>query len=740
MNEVAYGNEVSSDESDHLLSNDTDPDGDPLSVVSVDGVPLTGGSVTVASTLGELSVDQDGSYTYRSTSTIKLYGFDDADQSFESLGLFTLDTAAQARVSSTDEGVGVKGTGRYAKHDTPDQIQDEGNVLIADLGGSTTRAEFDVTRLYANEASGELGKWYAYDADGELVGEGVFGHGMEGFKTKAGSDNQGTVEVYLDGVAFQYLAFEGLPYEQGDEQYTQEKDGGDFLVSNIRVQDTFSYRVEGALGESSEATLTIEKHQELRNFHVEAPPLADPVLTTAELVDNDLPEGVDGDAIIFKSFTVGGGVDAEELGKQRPSVIEVNPSLGGSDDSTHESDLVFHLAQLPSYGTLYLKTGNSYVAIDALEQAPSFGTGDQLYWAATSSEIRQAVADHSAKTVSGKSLKAMEQHGVNIYAYDFDGSKNDELLHFNAEGVGVLGGNRQGQAPNQLGHRNGRSEEIVVDFDKATTEATITVTRLIFSEGEVGKVSAYLDGQEIGSWTFSGYQPGATLDGVDIDFTPGNGFVTSGTGKGTFSLEGVVFDQLRFTATEYADGASRAVDDSSDYFIEMISFKVLPTAEYAYHVTDEAGYTSAPVSVVINAPAVDTAVPESGAGASLSSTSTSVQEDLVGDGIVVETLAWSLVSDAEENQVVPADVLSNAMVLEPSSGALALGELVSDQGESMEDYLPVSEEYEGETSLLADAETGSLLQSVSEHTSLGDYGSVDAISERIGRGEQHLDQ
>ncbi|HER34359.1 MAG TPA: type I secretion C-terminal target domain-containing protein, partial [Halothiobacillaceae bacterium] len=136
--------------------------------------------------------------------------------------------------------------------------------------------------------------------------------------------------------------------------------------------------------------------------------------------------------------------------------------------------------------------------------------------------------------------------------------------------------------------------------------AEVSVSRLIKNEGEVGKVEAFLDGEQVGAWTFSGVD-GATLDGEPVDFNIGGS-------NGNFSLpDGVVFDQLRFTATEYADGtpAGGSGNDSSEYFVDSISYKNFSPAEFTYSVTDGQGDQSVPVTVDIDTPDTNTNVPTS---------------------------------------------------------------------------------------------------------------------------------
>ena len=95
------------------------------------------------------------------------------------------------------------------------------------------------------------------------------------------------------------------------------------------------------------------------------------------------------------------------------------------------------------------------------------------------------------------------------------------------------------------------------------------MTHLIAAEeaGEIGVVTAFLDGNEVGQWTFTA---GVT---AIADFSPLNGNVDvssvgpgNGNGSVTFTLGSTIFDQLIFTATETQQPGPN-VNDSSDYFV-----------------------------------------------------------------------------------------------------------------------------------------------------------------------------
>nr|WP_297459345.1 retention module-containing protein [uncultured Halomonas sp.] len=262
-----------------VLNNDSDVDGDPIRVSQVEGKGIQGSEpITVIGKAGTLDIDSTGAYTYTSTlSTPVLYGFNDSDTQLTEnlLENFALTSDAQQIVSITDEGVGV--TSETLNHPTPDQINETGDVLVADLGTSVSSVTFGVARLFNDESGGESGKWYAYDAQGNLVGSGQFGPGDVEYRD--GSNHEGTVTISADDVSgdFQFIAFEGIDYQNGSDN--AENDGGDYLVTGITVQDAFDYTIVDDQGGDASATLTIDSKASLIGYQTPPDSAAEPEAT-----------------------------------------------------------------------------------------------------------------------------------------------------------------------------------------------------------------------------------------------------------------------------------------------------------------------------------------------------------------------------------------------------------------------------------------------------------------------------
>jgi hypothetical protein len=102
--------------------------------------------------------------------------------------------------------------------------------LIVELDYLATQASVQISNLFANEATGEEGRWQAL-RDGEVVAEGVI-------DTETG--DKLTVEINVEG-GFDTLVFSALPY---DDPSQRPSDSSDYYVSSITV-DGFICPVNG---------------------------------------------------------------------------------------------------------------------------------------------------------------------------------------------------------------------------------------------------------------------------------------------------------------------------------------------------------------------------------------------------------------------------------------------------------------------------------------------------------------
>jgi Ca2+-binding RTX toxin-like protein len=319
-------------------------------------------------------------------------------------------------------------------------------------------------------------------------------------------------------------------------------------------------------------------------------PVADPVLTSYEFASQteiDLPQ----DAYVFKQFSEDGFVDSSE-DKSNPSTFEDIASLGGNDNETDLAGLLFTLKAPPSFGQLFIKNGDNWVE---LNEGNTFNSSDSIVWSATLAEFNSEL---TSKSYGGIKTGSSAWEGVALEATNLNGQS--AKIAFDSDGIGVAGGTI---VPNQLEHRGGASEKITMRFENPSLAATITVSRLIANEKEVGQVEAFLNGESVGVWTFTTANGNPLLNGEPVDFSLAKNNLTvdpaGSSGNATFTLpDGVIFDSLEFTATNYVDG-KKSTSDSSDYYIQKVTVSEIPDTEFQYSVTDAAGNESDTVKAVI---------------------------------------------------------------------------------------------------------------------------------------------
>ncbi|PHS27247.1 MAG: hypothetical protein COA83_01630, partial [Methylophaga sp.] len=494
-----------------------------------------------------------------------------------------------------------------------DSIRDSFIVSVTDTGGATATNSLDIqiidTAPTANVDVNAIDEGSA-TVVGNVVttGAGADTLGADATSVTGAAAGTSVVDV-VGGVALSIAGTYGSVVINANGSYTYTLDNSNTTVQGLddleAVTDTFSYTITDQDGDSSTTTLVITVNG------TNNPPLADEVRTTSNLVTDIAPLGfpVDSSDIAFiKVLNVGGGLDGDL------SIIENNPSdpadLGGQDVETVEANLVFNIESLPDYGDVYVYDGSSYTIIDAGNLGTvDFSTAGEVYWVATHSQVPTNGLVHNLSFTEAGYQAGLAAENITVNGYGLDG--NDATITFSStDGLGI---DSAGDRINQLEFADGKSEALLFDFEHAVTNATIGTTHLIKSEGdgEIGVVTAYLDGVAVGSWTFTASTKATAY------FSPSNGNFTSeslgGVGNnqgGTFTLIGVVFDQLRFTGTQYE--SQNGSQDSSDYFVASLSYNDIDanTVNFQYSVTDEDGQTSPPVDVVIDVDThTDTPVP-----------------------------------------------------------------------------------------------------------------------------------
>ncbi len=175
---------------------------------------------------------------------------------------------ADAQVSFNSKGIGVaggeSGTGPSEQLNYSED-SNETESLGINLGGETTSATLTVSNMFKDEEGGEQGAWQAFDADGNLVGEGVLNSSTVDY---GGSNNVGTATIEVDGASFQYIVFTATA--AGGEN--NNNDSSDFFVRALQFEtndapageDVFGYTMQDADGDTASATLSIDvaEHQD----------------------------------------------------------------------------------------------------------------------------------------------------------------------------------------------------------------------------------------------------------------------------------------------------------------------------------------------------------------------------------------------------------------------------------------------------------------------------------------------
>jgi len=268
-----------------------------------------GNFVTIEGDFGTLKMYEDGDYGYvaeegqagetgsagltdpaspdeveAAWSGIETFAFDFGTSYLDTNG--QLDPSlADDSVSFNQNGIGVEGT--QGGMPVPGQINHDENTgqseaLGVNLGVMAATATVQVSNMYQSEDGGEQGVWQAFNADGNLVGEGVLDDTTVDFGS---SSNVGTAEISLpDGAQFQYLVFTAT--DTGGD--TNPNDSSDFFIRSIEFEtpgvmegeDLFGYTMADADGDTASATLTIN----VENNDVTAEP---PVLVVDDVTGSE---------------------------------------------------------------------------------------------------------------------------------------------------------------------------------------------------------------------------------------------------------------------------------------------------------------------------------------------------------------------------------------------------------------------------------------------------------------------
>ncbi|MEO5338670.1 MAG: hypothetical protein H7841_17565 [Magnetospirillum sp. WYHS-4] len=180
--------------------------------------------------------------------------------------------------------------------------------------------------------------------------------------------------------------------------------------------------------------------------------------------------------------------------------------------------------------------------------------------------------------------------GFHLSARTFDAQGNyvdGQVNHYSGSwgtGFGVEG-NKGGIAigvDEETGYvpAYGKSEQLIVNFDDDVAQAQVTLdvffNNTVDQRVEVGVITAYRDGQVVGTTTFAGQDRNGDLT-VNLDFD-------------------APFDRLVFEGMPYQGGQGGIASDSSDFLVRAITYTEIEPTElldkFLYTIADYDGDTS----------------------------------------------------------------------------------------------------------------------------------------------------
>ncbi|MDB5478815.1 MAG: hypothetical protein JWM96_1310, partial [Alphaproteobacteria bacterium] len=258
-------------------------------IATPDGTDAGGKFVLVDGNYGQLKIYESGKYTYTydtanhggqvssvdfgqngmgtanpaSYNGLKFYAFD-MDAPFDVNGHLVLANSGQdgAAIQYFAQGVGIVSNDDGYGEITYLPERGASEALAVELPLLTTRADVQLGQFYSAgdgpDVESEHGQWYAYNAQGNIVGSGeitadnthAVGYGFRDFSIT-------TIE------AFQYLVFKGLPQVDGPGQTPGANGDSNFLINRISIPtgqgmiEDFNYTVADHDSDPSNAHLII---------------------------------------------------------------------------------------------------------------------------------------------------------------------------------------------------------------------------------------------------------------------------------------------------------------------------------------------------------------------------------------------------------------------------------------------------------------------------------------------------
>ncbi|WP_328833256.1 tandem-95 repeat protein [Vibrio ulleungensis] len=282
-----------------------------------------------------------------------------------------------------------------------------------------------------------------------------------------------------------------------------------------------------------------------------------------DLTANDTD--IDGDDVVLVSIdgvALTGGAQVITLGDGSGVVnIDNNGNIEFVPADGYEGDATFEY--VISDGDLQ-STGNATIEVNTVD-AENDGDNDAIY---------QVNADFTSGVVIPVDGNGQPLFSIEAITYDSNGNAvTGSISVLDGYGIGVANSIRDtGQVPDQIEFDpdTGRSEQLKIEFSELVNQVDFGAERLFGDEngGEQGAWSAYYNGELVASGTFE--NPAGSTSG---DFTIDTG--------------DIVFDTLVFEANEN----SVLTGDSSDYVISSINASGVDLGDGAIVASEDSGIT-----------------------------------------------------------------------------------------------------------------------------------------------------
>ncbi|MBP8996187.1 MAG: VCBS domain-containing protein, partial [Synergistales bacterium] len=297
----------------NVLGNDTDPDGDPLRVDSVDGQVISeGGSVSIDGAYGTVTIDSDGSYTYDLNNT------DPAIQALAHNDPYLTDTFTytitddEGGSSSATLTIRIHGTNDAPVISVGDGDSDSASFIETDEGlatsGTDTLSLKDIDTTNTVETS-----VVSVVKSGESTYHGPLPDNLIDMLTVSGGLGSGETEGKITWT-----------FDSGTEAF-------DFLPAGQKLILTYTIEAKDSYGDTDthDVTITITGTNDVGEIIDDTGNTNEDVTLTGNVLDNDIPDPDYGESLIVSGFKVDSDGDGVQENYFAGDTVTLKTSTGG---------------------------------------------------------------------------------------------------------------------------------------------------------------------------------------------------------------------------------------------------------------------------------------------------------------------------------------------------------------------------------------------------------------------------